>query len=443
MLFNLVPIGIMLGGGYFLIRLRAFFMLHPRKTASHLLSHCKNERKGSFRRMSLALAGTLGVGNVTGVAAGILIGGAGSVFWLFLSAFVSAPLKYAESVAVLSLPNKEKERKFGFPAFVRRRFSLFGAPLAWLYAALSVLLAFSMGSALQGAAVAETARALGGAPASCAATVIFVMLLFLFVFGTSEKICKIISFLIPAAMILYTVLCIYTIFFNISRFSAVISLVFKEAFSVKGIVGGTVGAASQAPLREGFLRGLLSNEAGAGTSAYAHAKSESPDPVAEGLLGMGEILFDTVLLCMLTAFSILLSVDDPASYKNGMALLSAAFSSVLPRSYALSLFASVFLFALSTAVCWFEYGRCALSFLGKRNGALFLFSYVFMAGCGARLGSMAMIPMCDTVLFCLVAIALPALIKNGTATCRITEQALKIRLQSSLSEHVAVEKRNI
>lgn len=442
MLLNILPIGITLCGGYFLIKLRAFFLFHPQKTFAYLHAHCKGDGKNSLRRMSLALAGTLGVGNVTGVAAGILIGGAGSVFWLFLSAFVSAPLKYAESVAVLSLPRTDGASGEGFPAFVRRCFSSLGEPLAVLYAVLSLLLALAMGSALQGAAVTETARALGGARLSHIATAVFLIFLSICIFGSSERICKIISIMIPFAMILYTVLCIYTILESVSRLPIVLSLVFQNAFALRSVAGGVAGSACIVSMREGFLRGLLSNEAGAGTSAYAHAKSKRPDPVAEGILGMGEILFDTVLLCMLTAFSILLAVESPENCANGMELLCAAFSSALPRVYALPLLVSVFLFALSTAVCWYEYGRCALRFLHQKIGAIFFVLYLFAAGGGAYLGSMALIPLCDTVLFCLVLIALPALIKNTTATCIVTEQALKIRLRSSESEHAAVENEN-
>ena len=141
---------------------------------------------------------------------------------------------------------------------------------------------------------------------------------------------------------------------------------------------------------------------------------------------MGEILFDTVILCMLTAFSILLSVEDLSVYQNGMDLLSVAFSSVLGEVCRIPLFASVFLFALSTSVCWYEYGRCALRFLGRRGEALFFALYVCAALFGAHLGSMALIPLCDALLFSLTAIALPPLLKNATATCALTEQALQI-----------------
>ena len=423
MLLYLLPFFITLGGGYYLIRLRAFFLFHPRKTLSLLFSHCREEGRGSLSRMSLALAGTLGVGNITGVAAGILVGGAGSVFWLFLSALFSAPLKYAESVAVLSF---SKERKHGFPSFLCSRFRTLGRPLASLYASLSVLLALAMGSALQSAAVVETASALGGKGLSLLSSCLFSALLSIFILGSSDKICRSTSALIPLAFVLYTFVCIMTIFSNISRLPSAISLIFKDAVSLRSAAGGIVGSAFLLPLREGFLRGLLSNEAGAATSAYAHAKSQNASSVAEGILGMGEILFDTVILCMLTAFSILLSVEDLSAYSSGMDLLSAAFSSVLGKVYHVPLFVSVFLFALSTAVCWYEYGRCALRFLGLHKDAWFFILYVCAALLGARLGAMGLIPLCDTLLFFLTAIALPALIKNTTATCTLTKQALQI-----------------
>ncbi len=439
MLLNLLPFGIVLGGGYFLICTRAFFLFHPRKTLALLRTHCKRDKRSSFRRMSLALAGTLGVGNITGVAAGIVIGGAGSVFWLLLSALFSAPLKYAESVAVLSLPPGEKTK--GFPTFVRHRFRLFGAPLSALYAALSVTLALAMGSALQSAAVMETARALGTRFMPYIAAALFVVFLIASIQGSSARICRITAFLIPFAMILYTILCIITIFSNIYRLPSVIFTVLTEAFSFRSFAGGALGSMGASALREGFLRGLLSNEAGAGTSAYAHAKSEEGDPVAEGILGMGEILFDTLLLCMLTALSILVSVGDLSVYTDGMTLLCAAFSSVFGTRYALPLFASVFLFALSTAVCWYEYGRCALSFLGRERSALFTFLYVIAAILGAFLGSMALIPLCDTVLFFLTAIALPALIKNGAATRALTISALQIKREAPSKPRVAAKEK--
>ena len=420
---GLLPIVLLLSGGYFLIRLRAFFITHPIKTFKALAAHCREEGKGAYVRMSLALAGTLGVGNVTGVAVGILVGGAGSVFWLFLSALFSAPLKYAESVAVLSVGGAEK-KSGGMLPVIEKSHPLAGKTLAVLYAILSVCLALVMGSALQSASVFEGMREILGIGYARVLLCIFAFMLFFCIFGPSERISRVTAVLIPIAMIMYAFICIVTIFYNFSRLPMALCVVFENAFTLRAVGGGAVGIAVRSPLREGFLRGLLSNEAGAGTSAYAHADGRKKHTVSEGILGMLEVVFDTVLLCMLTAFSILLSVEDPSAFDSGMALLCSAFSFALGRAYAPLLLASVFLFALSTSVCWYEYGRIALRYLGKHAGGLYFLSYLACLFFGAFLRSERLVPICDAVFFFLCPISLFALIKSSAAICAETDRFL-------------------
>ncbi len=421
---NVLPIAIVAVGGYFLVRLRAFFILQPVRTVSLARKEYGKEGRGAFARLSLALAGTLGVGNVTGVAAGILIGGAGSVFWILVSALFCAPLKYAESVATLSVVNGE-ERKTGLVSLVKKSFFHIGLPLSSLYALLCIGLALFMGSALQSAAAAEAASALGTKKYGLICAIAFAFVLAFCIVGNSRRLSKATSVLIPFAMILYTIICIITIFSEISRLKEVVVLVIKDAFSARAILGGATGAVLASPLKEGFFRGLLSNEAGAGTSAFAHAKNENDSPFLEGVLGMAEILFDTVILCMLTAFTILLSVKDLYSYESGMDILSAAFGSALGDWYRWPLLLSVFLFAVSSAVCWYEYGRCALTSLGCKSGVLYFLVYLGFSVLGARLGTMTLIPLCDAFLFFLALIALPTLIKNSATVCAVTKHALK------------------
>ncbi len=428
---GLLPIALVLTGGYYFVRLRGFFLFHPRKTVSALAEHCKEEGGGAFVRMSLALAGTLGVGNVTGVAVGILVGGAGSVFWLLLSALFAAPLKYAESVAALSLRGEE-EHDCGMLPVIEKSLPRSGKALASLYAILSVCLAASMGSALQSASVFESVREVLGLRCAGLLIVSFLVLLIVCIFGPPEKISKATAILIPIAMIMYTVICILTIISNISNLSAVLVKVMKDAFSFSAISGGAVGSLMRSPLREGFLRGLLSNEAGAGTSAYAHAKGRHSHCVAEGVFGMLEVVFDTLILCMLTAFAILLSVSDPATLGNGMSLLCAAFSSSLGNAYAPFLLGSVFLFALSTSLCWYEYGRLALRYLGLRRTSVYFVAYLLFCVLGAFFGTGRFVPLCDTVLFFLCLISLFVLIKNSAAVCAETERFLRGEENESL-----------
>ena len=421
---DLLPLGIFAVGAFYTVALRGFYILHPRKTLGVLLREYKKEGKGALARLSLALAGTLGVGNIVGVAAGLLIGGAGSVFWLLLSSLLSAPLKYAESAAVLS--HKQKSgRSFGFPSLIEGSFSRgVGRWLGTVYAILSLMLAFFMGSALQGAAVLESVGALLPERGLYWIGISFTAFLCVCIFGNEKKISRATSILIPFAMIMYTILCITTIFSHISRLPSVLWAIVKSAFTVQGIAGGVGGATLLFAVREGFLRGLLSNEAGAGTSAYAHAKGSTLSPAAEGVLGMGEILFDTVVLCMLTAFAVLLSVEDITAHEGASALLCAAFSSSLGRWALFPLSLSIYLFALSTAVCWYEYGRSALAYLGIRGGGAFFLLFIFFSVALSFLGSMRLIPLCDTVLFFLALIALPTLVKNKAAVCTATALSL-------------------
>ncbi len=419
---NLLPLAIFFGGGYYLLRLRAFFLFHPKKTLALLAQHQKKEGEGWFARTSLALAGTLGVGNITGVAAGILVGGAGSVFWLLISALLAAPLKYAESVVVLSRGGEA--RGSGLLPAVLDSSPKLGRTLAAVYALLSVFLAFFMGSALQIGAVCESIRASEYKAISRTVAFFFLALLVFCIFGSSQRICKATSILIPFAMIMYTVICISVISLRISRLPSVIFLILDDAFSIRAICGGALGSVLRSPLKEGFLRGLLSNEAGAGTSAYAHAKGRHSSPVAEGILGMMEVFFDTVLLCMLTALAILLSVDSPAEYGTGMSLVLGAFSQALGAWCLPPLLFSVFLFALSTSVCWYEYGRCALAYLCEGGRGLYFAAYLIFAVLGAGSATLTWIPFCDGVLFFLTAIALFTLMKNSAAVCAETHRAL-------------------
>ena len=416
-----LPILMMLTGGYFLFALRAFFILQPRKTVSVMRRELKSEGKGAYLRMSLALAGTLGVGNITGVAVGILVGGAGTVFWLFLSSLFSMPLKFCEAFLSISVKSKSKSSR-GMISVIGASFHHFGKPLSAFYAVLTVMLAFVMGSALQICAVKESAGYIGDL-AGILFPILFVCLLVFCVVGRSERVLKATAVLIPIAMIMYTTVCIITIISNVSALPSAVSYIMKDAFSKRAFLGFFGSYAVSSPIREGFFRGLLSNEAGAGTSAYAHAKGECGSPFFEGMLGMAEILFDTVILCMLTAFSILLSVDDISLYNSGADLLSAAFGSVFGGGYKIPLLFSIFLFAIATSVCWYEYGRIALRHRGI-SGTLYFAFFLLFSLLGTLYGAHIFIPLCDTLLFFLSLISIAALLKNRTAVCREARNAL-------------------
>ena len=417
----ILPIIITVGGVYFLIRLRAFFLLHPIKTLKLTLSSFSDNPKSSIKSLSLALAGTLGVGNITGVAIGIILGGAGSVFWLLVSSVFAASLKYAESVLAIDNMDSTAASRGGMMYLIKTTFGKASTALSYLYAASCLLLALFMGGALQSNTVKMTLDFASSIPpvAVVAFTVILTALL---VKGGGEKIEKITVILIPLATVVYILMSFCIIFSHQDRILEVIRLIIGSAFSPLSLGGGIVGFISSRCVFEGYARGILSNEAGAGTSTLAHARNKGTTPCREGALGMCEVLFDTVILCMLTAFSILLSVDAPCEYSSAMALLCDAFSSVLGGAFCAPLIISILIFAFSTIICWYYYGEeCAQFLIGGRGRVQFYIAYILFVALGMILDVLFIVRITDLLLLLLSVLTVATLIKNSDRVRTLSE----------------------
>lgn len=419
MLFGMIlPVLIIFVGALFLVRLKGFFIFHPVKCARRLRQRMKD--KEARRSLFLALAGTLGVGNIFGVAAGILIGGAGSLFWLALATVFSAVIKYAEATLSASLSGEDRG---GIHKALAHIFPRCGSFLGALYAGLAVLLAFLMGSAMQSSALASCAEAALDIPIGLS-SLIFLFAVIISVAGKSEKIAKITEKVIPLTTIIYIIMALSVIFVNISRIPQTLSLIVKSAFAPASVGGGALSFLFSKGLSEGFARGTLSNEAGTGTSSLAHSRTSTSEPSMAGLAGIVEVFFDTGLLCVLTGLAILTSVDNVSSFSSPMKLVTAAFYSSLGEAGGALLLLSVFLFAYSTVICWYYYGVECFSFL-TRKATHKLFSLVFFAfiPIGAVVGEIRLIPFTDTVILFMSLLTLSSLIISSDEICRRTEEA--------------------
>lgn len=401
----LLPIFVTFVGGYFLFRLRFFFILHPIRTAKRLALALK-ERK-SRRSLSLALAGTLGVGNIFGVAVGIIIGGEGVLFWLLVSAVFASVIKYAEALCVADLGESG-----GMAALIRRRYPLFAGFASRLYSVLCLLVALVMGSAVQSGSVLSLAERAVGAPSGVAAS-FFAVLVLIVTLGGRRKITDATESIIPLTTVIYILLSFAVIFVNFEALPGAVSKIFSSAFSPSAAVGGGFIFLSTRALSEGYARGILSNEAGAGTSSMAHA-SCGADPVTAGLFGVCEVFFDTPLLCTLTGLVIVSSVDSPSSYSSAMALVFDAFSFSLGSYAALAVFVCVFLFAYSTVICWYYYGEESLVYLTGRK-MKWLYTPIFTAFIfvGAFSDSFFIVSLCDVILLLMTALTLIALLLSS------------------------------
>ena len=417
--FNPLPIILAAVGSYFLIKLRFFFILHPVSTTSRGIRAIKDKR--AFRSFSLALAGTLGVGNVFGVAIGIIIGGAGSLFWLFISMFFAMVIKYAEVVITSDNLYHDTDTHGGIYYVIRSSFPHCGKVFSAVYSFAVLGLSLVMGAALQTDAVCESALATTTAPRLSLA-LFFVLMTAYAIIGGARKIEKITAIIIPLTTIIYIFITSCIIIVNFDGLGAVIERIFMSAFNFESALGGGVGFLMSAPLREGFARGILSNEAGAGTSSIAHARSGVLSPATAGILGIFEVWFDTGLLCMLTGFSILLSVPDPGAFDSGMALVTFTVGNLFGTAGKYTVLFSVFAFAFATVVCWFYYGSEAWGALfGKKKRAVFaplFLSFVFL---GCYTDSMTLIGITDALMLVATILSLSALIKNSDRIKSLSE----------------------
>ncbi len=418
---SVLPLVVTLSGAYFLYRLKFFFILHPKKTFKKGIAAA--EGKNALPSLSLALAGTLGVGNIVGVAVGISVGGPGAVFWLLFSSVFSLIIKYCESVLTCDMGEG-----LGMIGVIEKSFGRFSRFASILYAALALALSFVMGAALQSASIGQSAELGFSLSPKKAAAVLLIFVLIPIIFG-SEKIEKITVIIIPLATIIYIFLALSAIVFNFERVLPAVKLVFSSAFSAESIGGGILGFLFSDKIKEGYLRGILSNEAGAGTSSFAHARNAGEDAVGVGIMGMFEVFFDTVILCMITALASLVSLED-FSGKSGVQIILSGIGSVYGGFSEYLVFLCIFAFAYSTIVCWYYYGDCACRYLFPKSRCI-LFSVLFLgfAVFGVGIKGDFLIKITDFILLGLSLISLSSLMKNSDRIVLLSEKSALMRFK--------------
>jgi AGCS family alanine or glycine:cation symporter len=412
-LLNLLPIAVTFFGGYMLLKLKAFFLFHPIRAMSELKRSLAG--RGAVRALCLALAGTLGVGNIIGVAVGLIIGGAGSVFWLIISSLFAMILKYSEACISSDISDGNGGGMI-FP--IKNCFGRIGGSLSYLYAALALMLAFFMGGALQ------SVGGVGALSVSCgikigSLSLIFAIACVAFLLIYKDKIKSVTFALIPLITVTYIAFSLGVIILNIGKLPEIISTIFKSALNLHSIAGGSVGGAVSVALREGFSRGLLSNEAGAGTSSFSHSEVSST-PSGAGMLGICEVIFDTVILCPMTAFVILSVIPDVSEYTSGAELVISALRLSLGSFVSNMIAFCILLFAFSTVVCWFYYGKvCAdyLRFPSQVYTAVFAMFLFF----GGMISERLVVSFCDMILLVLTLLSGSVLIKSSDRIKRLSE----------------------
>ena len=408
---SLLPWIIVFTGVFLTFKLSGFHIIHPIKSLR--LAFAGEKTNDALSSLTLALAGTLGVGNIVGVSVGICIGGAGTLFWLMLSAVFSAVIKYAEVTL-----SADAGTSNGIIGVVKKSFP-HGKLLSLIYAALCLGLSIFMGARMQAEAIRVSAEWIGGGVADILAPFL-ILLTFVICLGGGKSIKKAVIVIIPFASLLYTGLCLSVIVPKISLLPQVLLACAKDAFTFRSATGGLLGFFISDAMREGFARGLLSNEAGAGTSSFAHTALPKNHAARAGIFGILEVLFDTLFLCALTGFTLLLGTDGELS--GGMSLLCNIFSSNIGKGANYALLFSVIAFALSTVICWYYYGKICLRYIfGNRGKLLFFIIFILSFSLGLYKEFHGLIFITDTLLFFLSVISVAAVIKNSDRVRTLSE----------------------
>ena len=375
-----VPIMIVVAGLFFCVRLKFFHFLHPIKVIKALKSDGTRKGVSSFGAVSLALAGTLGVGNMVGVASAIVLGGFGSIFWMWISALVAMILKYAEIVLAMKHRRFDAQgRPYGaamyyiYDGLGKKKL---GRALACVFAVLCIINAISMGGMLQVNAAAGAMEGVFGIP-SIVIGIIFSAILFFTMIRGRDGILSVTEKLVPFMTAGFMILSLAVIFIYPSRVANAFSSIFKSAFTLRSGVGGVVGYLTMNAIRYGTIRGILSNEAGCGTAPTAHAVSNCKIPAKQGAWGIFEVFVDTIVLSTFTAITIIVAYDKLAVGDNFMMITVDSYRTLLGEFSGYFICASVLLFGLATVLCWGHYGIESVRFLSDKKFAKNFFIVVY------------------------------------------------------------------
>ena len=366
----IMPLLLISAGIFFAFKFKLFYVLHPIKSFKDMLC-CQ----GGFKALSVALAGTLGIGNIVGVASAISAGGAGSVFWMWLSALCAMSLKYAEVKLSLIFRCKEGANfRGGAPYYIngglRKKLGNKAAYfLSCIFAVFCSINSLSTGNLVQINSISKIFPI-----SSLLLGIIVALVCYVCINGGVKRIEKITSSLIPFLTAVYVIICLIIIFRSITDLPAIINLIFKDAFSTKSAISGFYGYGISTAIRYGISRGVLSNEAGCGTSPCAHATSKNNDPHKQGCLGIFEVFVDTILLCSLTAFVILL---EGTTGLEPMELVVFSFESGLGWFSKITISCLCVCFAFATIITQYFYGEEALKYLSKNDLIASVFKVIY------------------------------------------------------------------
>ena len=351
-----------------------------------------------FQAVCTALAATVGTGNIAGVAGAIAIGGPGAVFWMWISALLGMCTKFAEVTLAVEYRERNEDGEYvGGPMYyIKNGLGKKWIWLGYLYCIFGAFTVLGTGNATQvNTITASIDSALLNYNIISESTVpmlnliigvIICILVGLILLGGIKRLGQVTEKLVPFMAIIYILLGIGLIFMNIGKVPAVFASIFQGAFNPSAVTGGIVGSFFIS-MRRGVSRGIFSNEAGLGTGSIAHACADTDKPVEQGMFGIFEVFVDTIIICTMTALTVLLS-GVPITYGEaaGAELTIAGFTAVYGNWVSIFTAVAMCCFAFSTILGWGLYGSRCMEFLfGHKIVKPYIAVYALVAIVGATL----------------------------------------------------------
>jgi AGCS family alanine or glycine:cation symporter len=334
-----------------------------------------------FAALMTALAATVGIGNIVGVATAITLGGPGAVFWMWMTGLVGMATKYSEAVLAVKYREHGPHGMRGGPMYYLSK----GAGLPWLgtmFAIFTALATFGIGNMTQANAAAGILQAVFHAQPWVTGLILMVLTA-LVILGGIRSIGRFTSILVPFMIIGYFAAALIVLLLNVTEIPHAFTLIFRHAFSPIAAGGGIAGATVAAAMRFGVARGVFSNESGLGSAPIAAAAARTNDPVKQALVSMTQTFIDTLVVCTMTALVILTAT----SWTEGVAageLTSASFAETLGESGRILVAVATALFAYSTLIGWNYYGEKAVEYLlGPRAIRVYRILFIAMVMVGA------------------------------------------------------------
>lgn len=354
-----------------------------------------------FQAVCTALAGTIGTGNIAGVAGAIALGGPGAIFWMWCSAFLGMCTKFSEVTLAIHFREKNKNGEYvGGPMYyIKNGLSKKWHFLAVLYAVFGVLTVFGTGNATQVNTIVSSINTalmnfniLKGEPNSNVNLIfgIFIAALVAMVLlGGIKRIGQVSEKLVPFMAVLYVILSLGVILLNLPRVPRVFAQIVSGAFTPRAATGGIIGSMFLS-MKKGVSRGIFSNEAGLGTGSIAHACADTDNAVHQGMFGIFEVFMDTIVICTMTGLVILLAAPN-ISYGQaaGAELTISGFTATYGGWVSIITAIAMCCFAFSTIIGWGLYGSRCIEFLGGEKFVrpfLVVYSFVSIVGATMNLG---------------------------------------------------------